>query len=735
MDDSVRLNLLAVLAAVIATWLWVRRNSVRQFLSGAGLWPNARPRAEAGAPSPAEEQPLDKWLLVLSAAVFAATRLISVEAFPIYFFTDEAANTVLAAEFVRDGFFDASGHFLPTFFANTEKLSLSASVYLQVIPYLLFGRSVLVTRATAALIALSGTVAVGLILKNAFHLRFAWLGVALLTITPAWFLHSRTAFETSLYVAMFAWFLYFYSRYRQGHAPSLFLAVIFGGLAFYSYNTGQAGLLLAGLLLFVTDVRFHWQNRKAVALGVLLAGLMAVPYLRFLGEHPGETERRLGLVDSYMVRPGVTDSEKVVRYVGEYALGLSPRYWYAPDNGRDLIRHRMKDFGNILWPTLPLALLGLGLAFRSWRDPTHRAVLIAAFTAPAGAALADIQVTRVLVFVVPMAVLSALGASTLLVLVARRIGYSRTALAAFGLLALVGGGMLQQAVVRGPTWYSDYGLGGMQYGAREVFEEASVFLTQRPESQVWIFPTWLNGSDVLRRFFAPGETRIHLLSLESFLAERFDSMERAILVLSREDFRRVIETGKFSEVRIDRILPLPDGRPGFYFVRMGYSVEADVIFAAENEARRQMVEEEAVVGGRTVLVRHTPFDMGGIGDLFDGDPETLVRTAAINPAVIEVDFGEAVSITAVTITTSRMEVGLRIRTFGPPTAQSEPVETTFSAQLQGPTLNVVLDPPPGPIVRIVIEVKDPIGIPTFSIHLRDLQLHENGTRAPSLPES
>jgi 4-amino-4-deoxy-L-arabinose transferase-like glycosyltransferase len=584
-SDSLRTSLLALLGAVIVSWMWVRRRALRQFLAAVGPWFNPRPGPATGpVPSP-NKQPLDAWLLVASVAVFAATRFSSLDAFPIYFFTDEAANTVMAADLVRDGFFDASGHFFPTYFDNGGKLSLSLSVYVQVIPYLLFGRSVLVTRATAALIALSGTVAVALMLRNVFRVRSAWLGVLLLTITPAWFLHSRTAFETSLYVAMFAWFLYFYLRYRQGHQPALLSAVAFAGLAFYSYNAGQVGLLLAGFLLFIVDLRYHWENRRVVALGLLLAGIVALPYLRFQAEHPGEVVQRLGQLDSYMVHPNTTLAERVVEYASEYALGLSPRYWYAPDNGRDLIRHRMKDYGNILWPTLPLGLLGIALALRHRRDPAHRAVLIAAFTAPAGAALAKILVTRVLVFVVPMAVLSAMGAAELLGYLARRLGYSRAAIGAFGLFAVVSGLMLRDAVVKGPTWYSDYGLYGMQYGAREVFAETSSWLAQHPESQVWIFPTWLNGSDTLRRFFAPDEPRIHLLSLDSFLAERFQLLDDAALVLSQDDFLRVTESGKFANVHVYRTLPLPDGRAGFHLVRMGYSADADAIFSRENEPR------------------------------------------------------------------------------------------------------------------------------------------------------
>ena len=74
------------------------------------------------------------------------------------------ARLFLAAEFVQNGLRDSSGVLFPTYFANSEKLSMGLGVYAQVIPAWLFGRSVLLTHATAARIALSGTLAAGLTL-------------------------------------------------------------------------------------------------------------------------------------------------------------------------------------------------------------------------------------------------------------------------------------------------------------------------------------------------------------------------------------------------------------------------------------------------------------------------------------------------------------------------------------------------------------------------------------------
>jgi hypothetical protein len=38
--------------------------------------------------------------------------------------------------------------------------------------------------------------------------------------------------------------------------------------------------------------------------------------------------------------------------------------------------------------------------------------------------------------------------------------------------------MLRDALVNGPTWFKDYGLGGMQYGADQIFGEIKNYFTR-----------------------------------------------------------------------------------------------------------------------------------------------------------------------------------------------------------------------------------------------------------------
>jgi hypothetical protein len=171
-------------------------------------------------------------LFGLSLAVYLAVRLIGLASFPIYFFTDEAVQTVLAADLVRDGFLSYEGVFLPTYFKNGNYYNLSLSVYLQVLPTLLFGKTVFVTRAVSVLVSLLAALSVGLILRRILKASLWWSGVLLLSLSPAWFLHSRTAFETVIFVSFYAATLAGYLLYRYHSPRFLYPTLVLAALAF-----------------------------------------------------------------------------------------------------------------------------------------------------------------------------------------------------------------------------------------------------------------------------------------------------------------------------------------------------------------------------------------------------------------------------------------------------------------------------------------------------------------------
>ena len=108
----------------------------------------------------------EKIFFTCAILLYLLTRVVQLDKFPIYFFTDEAVQTVLASDLVRDHGENYANEFLPTYFENGNQYNLSVSVYLQVIPYLLFDKSIWVTRGIAVLMTLLAAVTVGLALKN-----------------------------------------------------------------------------------------------------------------------------------------------------------------------------------------------------------------------------------------------------------------------------------------------------------------------------------------------------------------------------------------------------------------------------------------------------------------------------------------------------------------------------------------------------------------------------------------
>lgn len=663
---------------------------------------------------------IDRRLFLLTALVFLATRLVALTDWPIYFFTDEAANTVRAAEFLQHGFHDANGVLFPTYFENGQYLSLSVSVYVQVIPYALFGSSVYVTRAVVVLIALLGTLAVGLILRDIFKVRYWWLGSLLLSITPAWFLHSRTAFEHPLWVSFFACFVYFYLRYRTDRPRHLITALICGALAFYSYNGGELGLGVMGILLLIVDARYHWHtlraDRRLLTATVMVVILAALPYLRFAAEHPAETAKHLRVLESYWISAAPLEV-KLGRLVQEYWNGLRPDYWFAPDNTTDLIRHQMKGYGNLLLITLPFFAVGLMITLKNLRSASYRTLLIALLIAPIGGVLVAANVLRDLVFVIPATLLTALGLIAVLDRIRARFSTRGLSIGTFGILAAFNIFMLYDAVTHGPTWYTNYELGGLQYGARQIFEAAQDQLNTQPQTPIWIAPTWLNGADLLQDFFLPDEPRVSLFDLDGFLRDQYDISD-LVIVLASEDYQRVMDSGKFELRSIERTLPRPDGSIGFYFVRLSYSPQADALFAAEREARAKMITESAVIAGQTVTVTHTPFNLGKLADLFDGDPTTLVRTPDINPAVLDLTFEVPPDLSGVEITTGSMNLSIVSEINSGATA--ERFAQTHRNLPPDPTIELDFGGSHS-VSRLHLEIRNPDADAYGVIHLRDIQ--------------
>lgn len=660
-------------------------------------------------------------LFAFSVLIYAITRLYAIDEFPIYFFTDEAIHPVLGTELISRGFKDGQGRLFPPYFQNGQYWNLSLSVYIQGVTAWLFGKSVFVTRATSALISLSAAVAIAMILRMVFKNRSWWLAVLVFATIPAWFLHSRTAFEVILMVSFYSWFLLFYLLYRTRSPIFLYPALVFGAATFYSYANGQAVMAVSGVLLLLSDLRYHLKNWRYGAVGVAVILILAMPYLRFRSEQPTALNNQLRLLDSYLFR-AMPVQEKAAEFVKRYATGLSPSFWFFPYT-KELERHQWKDLGNLHWVTLPFWLIGVAVAFWRIRSPQYRALLVASLAAPFGASLADIGILRVLAFIVPATVLITLGIDALLSWLKSSQAYAVGAVACFVFGAVGSLAMLREGVVNGPRWFENYGLYGMQWGTKQIFGYVPDYLRQRPDVKVvYISPSWANGTDIFMRFFMPGEGRAQIANVDAYISDKRDLDPNAVFIMTPDEVQRAVASQKFKPIQPEQAIPYPNGSEGFIFTRLSYVDNVDRIFTAEQEARKRPVTVQFALKGENVTINHSVIDSGQLKDILDGDKFTLGRGREANPFLFEIIYPTPRPIQTLSADLGSMEFSLTVTLYAsdadPPVQYSQ----SYRGLPPDPHVDMPFANAPPQVKRVRIEIKDLNAGERTHIHIRELEL-------------
>lgn len=663
-------------------------------------------------------------IFIAALGVYALTRFWALERFPVYFFSDEAAQALFGEQLIRSGFKDAQGIFLPMYVeAAGFRWTPLLPMYLHALTLTLFGKSILVTRATSAAVSLLGAASVGLMLKKVFQLRSWWAGILLVAVTPTWMLHSRTAFETVMTTAFYGCFLLFYLLYRNKDPRYLYPAILFGAATFYTYSNGQVIMAAAAALLLISDLRYHLKQWRTLAFGALLAALLAWPLINFRLHQPLAIGNHLRAIDTYWFHD-IPLQEKIGLFLQKYTYALSPQYWFYP-NEQDLARHHMAGLGNILAPVLPLFIIGLLISLWKFRSSPYRAILLAGLAVPAGTALVDIGITRVLAFIIPANLLAALGLDWLLERLKGRIPYPFMAVVLFAGLSWGSFALLHNALANGPLWFKDYGLYGMQYGARQLFEEAiPQILKQEPQTQVLVSSAWANGADEFLRFFftEPEQQRVRMEGVEAYLFRQLPLDSNMLFVMTPAEYDLARASPKLKSVTVERVLPYPDGTPGFTFARLAYVGHVASIFAEEREARRALVTAEMELWGQNVQLRYSQVDMGGPQYMFDGDHFTLMRGLEANPFILEMTFSDPRPVTGLAADFGLFDMFLTVELYADPNGEPVVYQLRHPNDSKDPNFSMTFAGAPQKVSKVRFEIQNFTAGDSANIHIMELKL-------------
>jgi hypothetical protein len=193
-----------------------------------------------------------------------------------------------------------------------------------------------------------------------------------------------------------------------------------------------------------------------------------------------------------------------------------------------------------------------------------------------------------------------------------------------------------------------------------------------------------------------------------------------LFVMSAAEYESAKNSPKFEAVKVEKVIPYPDGSPGFYFARLKYVPNIDVVFAAEEEARRQLMSGTFVVDGQDVEIRYSKLDMGDPVFMFDNDLYTLARGMEANPFILELTFSEPRSVSGLDADFGLVNIAVTVQLFTQYDEQPATYNETFLNSSGSSAADMSFENSPERVNKIRIEILNILSGETANIHIREL---------------
>ncbi len=209
------------------------------------------------------------FLLVIICIIFLATRLYKVDSIPVSVYWDEASIGYNAYSVLTTGK-DEWGETLPLHFRAFGEFKLPVYVYSVVISEFVFGVNALAVRLPSVMFGLFSIIGLYLLVVSLTKDKsIALLSSFLFSITPWFFVFSRTGYEAVAGLTLFIWAIYFLLK-SLVEKKYLLLSTLAFILSVYSYNSFR---ILTPIVLGL-GLLYHLSKKQFVM--VLLSSLMLI---------------------------------------------------------------------------------------------------------------------------------------------------------------------------------------------------------------------------------------------------------------------------------------------------------------------------------------------------------------------------------------------------------------------------------------------------------------------------
>lgn len=292
-----------------------------------------------------------KFLLLSICVLFLFTRLYRITEVPVSLYWDEASIGYNAYSILTTGK-DEWGDFFPIHFRAFGEFKLPVYIY-SVVPFIpIFGLNELSVRIPAALYSLGSIIIIYFLTKKITKdSTVALWSSFLLTISPWFFIFSRTGFEAT---AGLMFYLLGICLFLKPKSYFTFISTISFILSMYSYNSFRmivpltlVILIISRLLKGIPDVK-NEVNKSIIKWWVLSGFLVVVSlipiYRLFVYDAGGSRLQNVGTASGIVV-------------VKNYISHFNPQFLFI--KGDSNLRHQLNGFGQLFFPDAVFILLGI----------------------------------------------------------------------------------------------------------------------------------------------------------------------------------------------------------------------------------------------------------------------------------------------------------------------------------------------------------------------------------------
>lgn len=274
---------------------------------------------------------------------FLATRLLFLSQVPASLYWDEASIGYNAYSLTLD-FKDEWGKTLPIHFRSFGEFKLPVYIYSVGILVKLFGLNEWTIRLPAVLYSLTTIITIFLISKRLFPKNGKQIGLLsafILSISPWFFIFSRTGFEVTAGVAFFCLGFYLFLVSKGSFLIKIFSTIAFV-LSIYSYNSFR--IVTPVVLVPVFLVWFKEANKESKLLILFLLILSILSFYPVVKLNLTEQSSRFKNISIFSEEKNLLNLAYV--FLGNYFSHLNPEFLFIKGDG-NLRSH--SGFGGMLY--------------------------------------------------------------------------------------------------------------------------------------------------------------------------------------------------------------------------------------------------------------------------------------------------------------------------------------------------------------------------------------------------